>query len=60
MVKFIKVNGIMMRNQVSGNILAAIKRFFQDIGVKTVSFMVSIKFKVLYYKEKRILLMSRL
>ena len=46
MVRFIKVNGKKMRNQVLESIFLTIENYFQDIGVIIINFMDSIKFKV--------------
>ena len=46
MVRFSKVNGKKMRNQVLESIFLTIENYFQDIGVMIINFMDSIKFKV--------------
>lgn len=58
MVRFIKVNGKKMRNQVLESIFLTIENYFQDIGVIIINFMDSIKFKVQYLKNKHRKLMN--
>ncbi len=41
-----KVNGGMIKSQVSDSIFLKIARFFQEFGVIIINFVVSIKFKV--------------